>query len=207
MSLPGRPRSQGGGGGRVQAARQEPQGQGNGPEGERDPEQYRSPGPGRQCPCGCPRQVAQLKPPARGPIRLPPGGSPPLCPTVVTRVHYLVTGGHRSGACYRAGPRRRHSSVLTTPRPAPPPRGPRAPQVPCDDGWAFLEADHPRHLPFVRRGVDPPEGGEGTVRQCPPRHAAPRGPGQRRTPTWCEIVSALAAVAGVLIRLFEILGA
>ena len=104
VSLPGRPRSQGGGGGRVQVARQEPQGQGNGPEGERDPEQYRSPGPGRQCPCGCPRQVAQLKPPARGPIRLPPGGSPPLCPTMVTRVHYPVTGGHGLGPATGSGP-------------------------------------------------------------------------------------------------------
>lgn len=30
------------------------------------------------------------------------------------------------------------------------------------------------------------------------RHAAPRGAGGRRTPTWCEIVSMLAAIVGVL---------
>lgn len=37
------------------------------------------------------------------------------------------------------------------------------------------------------------------------RHAAPRGAGQRRTPTWCEIVGALAAAVGALIRLIQLL--
>ena len=62
-------------------ARQSPQGQGNGPAGERSHQLYRSPDPGRRCPCGCPRQVVQLIHRPRGPIRLPPGGSPPFCPT------------------------------------------------------------------------------------------------------------------------------
>ena len=69
--LAGEARSQGGGGGRDQAqgtSRQGPQGQGNGPEGERDAELYRSPDPGRQCPCGCPRPVVLSRRP-RGPIR------------------------------------------------------------------------------------------------------------------------------------------
>ena len=66
--LAGEARSQGGGGGRDQAqgpSRQGPQGQGNGPEGERVGQLDRSPDPGRQCPCGCPRPVV-LKPPTSG---------------------------------------------------------------------------------------------------------------------------------------------
>ena len=87
--LAGEARSQGGGGGRDQAqgpSRQGPQGQGNGPEGERTDQLYRSPDPGRQCPCGCPRPVVLNRRP-RGPIRgcsrvgphhYAPGGRP--CP-------------------------------------------------------------------------------------------------------------------------------
>ena len=69
--LAGEARSQGGGGGRDQAqgpSRQGPQGQGNGPEGERVDQLHRSPDPGRQCPCGCPRPVVLNRRP-RGPIR------------------------------------------------------------------------------------------------------------------------------------------
>lgn len=40
-----------------------------------------------------------------------------------------------------------------------------------------------------------------------PRHKARRSDGHDRTPTWCDVVSALAAVAGVLISLFSYLGA
>ena len=82
--LAGEGGSQGGGGGRDQAerpARQSPRGQGNGPAGERSHQLYRSPDSGRRCPCGCPRQVVQLIHRPRGPVRLPPGGSPSLCPT------------------------------------------------------------------------------------------------------------------------------
>ena len=82
--LAGEGGSQGGGGGRDQAertARQRSQGQGNGPAGERSHQLYRSPDPGRRCPCGCPRQVVQLIHRPWGPIRRQPGGSPPLCPT------------------------------------------------------------------------------------------------------------------------------
>ena len=69
--LAGEARSQGGGGGRDQAqgpSHQGPQGQGNGPEGERVDQLHRSPDPGRQCPCGCPRPVVLNRRP-RGPIR------------------------------------------------------------------------------------------------------------------------------------------
>lgn len=79
--LAGEVRSQGGGGGRVQAerqTRQDPQGQGYGPEGERTVERTRSPGPGRWCPCGCPRQVVQLS--------RPPGE--PSVPNRVAPHHY-----------------------------------------------------------------------------------------------------------------------
>ena len=84
VSLPGKLRSQGGGGGRVQAerqTRQDPQGQGYGPEGERTVERTRSPGPGRWCPCGCPRQVVQLS-------RLPgePSGPTGWFPTIMTHL-------------------------------------------------------------------------------------------------------------------------
>lgn len=37
------------------------------------------------------------------------------------------------------------------------------------------------------------------------RHAASKGAGRHRTPTWCEIVSTLAAVVGALIALIQFL--
>ena len=37
------------------------------------------------------------------------------------------------------------------------------------------------------------------------RHAAPKGAGGRRTPTWCEIVVALATAVGALISLIQLL--
>ena len=58
---------------------------------------------------------------------------------------------------------------------------------------------------LIQQGVDLLGGGEGTVAQRCPRHAAPKRADRRRTPTWCEIVSTLAAVAGVLIGLIQLL--
>ena len=58
---------------------------------------------------------------------------------------------------------------------------------------------------LIQQGVDLLGGGEGTVSQQCPRHAAPKRADRRRTPTWCEIVSSLAAVAGVLISLIQLL--
>lgn len=58
---------------------------------------------------------------------------------------------------------------------------------------------------LIQQGVDLLGGGEGTVSQQRPRHAAPKRADRRRTPTWCEIVSTLAAVAGVLISLIQLL--
>lgn len=36
------------------------------------------------------------------------------------------------------------------------------------------------------------------------RHAAPRGAERRRTPTWCDIVSALAAAGGTLVGAIQL---
>ena len=58
---------------------------------------------------------------------------------------------------------------------------------------------------LIQQSVDLLGGGEGTVSQQCPRHAAPKRVDGRRTPTWCEIVSTLAAVVGVLISLIQLL--
>ena len=58
---------------------------------------------------------------------------------------------------------------------------------------------------LIQQSVDLLGGGEGTVSQQCPRHAAPKRADRRRTPTWCEIVSTLAAVAGGLINLIQLL--
>ena len=80
--------------------------------------------------------------------------------------------------------------------------------LPVLDGMAQLGCLPRQTTPdtcLIQQGVDLLGGGEGTVAQRCPRHAAPKRADRRRTPTWCEIVSTLAAVAGVLIGLIQLL--
>ena len=105
--------------------------------------------------------------------------------------------GQGSGSPRRARCRRLARTVLPAPN-----------ALPVLDGMAQLECLPRQTTPdtcLIQQGVDLLGGGEGTVPQQCPRHAAPKRADRRRTPTWCEIVSALAAVAGVLISLIQLL--
>ena len=107
--LAGEGGGQGGGGGRDQAerpARQSPQGQGNGPAGERSHQLYRSPDPGRRCPCGCPRSMDQLSHRPRGPIRDAAGWVPTIMGPDAAAVHDRWRGA-------RPGNRIRTSETFT----------------------------------------------------------------------------------------------
>ena len=63
----------------------------------------RSPDPGRQCPCGYPRQVVRMSRLPRGAVRYPPDGSPSLCQLARASVHVLLTAVARPGKPVHAG--------------------------------------------------------------------------------------------------------
>ena len=165
--LAGEARSQGGGGGRDQAqgpSRQGPQGQGNGPEGERTDQLYRSPDPGRQCPCGCPRPVVLNRRP-RGPIR----GCSRVGP------HHYAPGGRpcpQRDETHRGCPRRAPGASRGTAREI---RG----AVAGTGAWvagAGQGRDHREVRRGVREGVEEGQGadaGAGSARWRRPRREGP----------------------------------